>query len=369
MAERLVDDLVAGQAGDWDLAGAVPEKVLRELGAAGLLCPEVATEHGGRGATSRWAGELTAELGAHCGSTRSVLTSQSMAAGMITRLGDRAQRAELLPRLCSGTLAAVAFSEPGAGSDLSAIATEVRRDGDHVVVTGHKTWTTAASYADLVVVVGVDPDDGSGAAVVVPTGAPGVSVDPVADPSGCRAAGHADVRLAGVALPATAVLGGGGQPLPLLVTAALGHGRLSVAWGCVGILRACLAAAAGHAASRSQFGVPLAEHQLVARHLAELFTAERTASLACEHASDRLDAGSPDHVVAAVLAKNVAATAAVRGAASAVQVLGCAAAQDGHVVARAYRDAKLMEIIEGTTEICQLILARHALSASGGGTG
>ncbi|TDV47970.1 acyl-CoA dehydrogenase family protein [Actinophytocola oryzae] len=365
MTEQLVEDLVAGQADDWDLAGAVPEKVLRELGAAGLLCPEVPAGYGGRGATSRWAGEFTAALGAHCGSTRSVLTSQSMAAGMITRLGDRAQRAEHLPRLCAGTLAAVAFSEPGAGSDLSAITTEVRRDGDHVVVTGHKTWTTAARYADLVVVVGVE-DDG-GAAVVVPADAPGVSIRPVENPSGCRAAGHADVHLDHVRLPATAVLGGGGQPSRLLVTAALGYGRLSVAWGCVGILRACLAAASAHAASRGQFGVPLAEHQLVARHLAELLVAERTATLACEHASERLDAGSPDHVVAAVLAKNVAATAATRGASSAVQVLGSAAARDGHVVARAYRDAKLMEIIEGSTEICQLLLARHALS--GGGTG
>lgn len=371
MAEQpadLVADLVAGQADDWDLAGAVPEKVLRELGAAGLLCPEVPREYGGRGATSRWTGEFTADLGAHCGSTRSVLTSQSMAAGMITRLGGPAQRAEHLPRLCSGTLAAVAFSEPGAGSDLSAIATEVRRDGDHVVVTGHKTWTTAAGYADVVVVVGVDKE-GGGAAVVVPTGAPGVSVDPVPNPSGCRAAGHADVHLDEVRLPASSVLGGGGQPLPLLVTAALGYGRLSVAWGCVGILRACLAAATTHAGQRSQFGVPLAEHQLVARHLAELLTAERTAALACEHASDRLDAGSPDHVVAAVLAKNVAATSATRGASSAVQVLGSAAARDGHVVARAYRDAKLMEIIEGSTEICQLILARHALSTAGGRPG
>ncbi|MDQ2588699.1 acyl-CoA dehydrogenase family protein [Saccharothrix yanglingensis] len=358
----LVDDLVAAEAGDWDLAGAVPDGVLRRLGAAGLLCPQVDGRYGGLGRDSRWTGEFTAHLGSRCGSVRSVLTSQSMAAGTIARLGDAAQRHEHLTRLTSGALAAAAFSEPGAGSDLSAMTTEVRRDGDGVVLTGHKTWITAAAYADLVVVV-ARQDDGA-AAVVVPADAPGVVVTPVVAPSGCRAAGHADVRLDGVRLPASAVLGGGGQPLPLLVTAALQHGRMSVAWGCVGILRSCLTEASRHAATREQFGVPLAEHQLVARHLAELLVAERSATHACEHAADAVDARSPDQVVAAVLAKHTAATLAARGAASAVQVLGSAAARDGHPVARAHRDAKLMEIIEGTSEICQLILARHAVAAA-----
>jgi methoxymalonate biosynthesis protein len=137
-----------------------------------------------------------------------------------------------------------------------------------------------------------------------------------------------------------------------------------VAWGCVGILRACLTATTAHARTRRQFGKPLAEHQLIARHLAELLTAEQIAARACEHASDCWDRGSPDMVVSTVLAKYVSSTHAARGGAAAVQVLASAGAQDGHAVARAYRDAKLMEIIEGSNEICQLILAQHALTAS-----
>ncbi|MFC0105732.1 acyl-CoA dehydrogenase family protein [Kibdelosporangium aridum] len=357
-AMQLVDDLVGDQAGIWDVAGAVPDMVIRTLGAAGLLCPLVPTAFGGIGADSLWAGRFTAHLGSRCSSLRSVLTSQTMAAGMIERLGDEDQRRKHLSALCGGTLAAAAFSEPEAGSDLSAVTTRIRDEGTKVVVTGHKSWTTAACYADLLIVVG-RTDDGAGAAVVVPVDTSGVTVQPVADPSGCRAAGHANLVFDEVILPADALLGGGGQPLSLLVTAALGYGRMSVAWGCVGILRACKAAAAQHARRREQFGVPLVEHQLVARHLAELLIAEQTATQACEHASRCLDAGSPDHVVATVLAKHVGATGAARGAAAAMQVLGSAGAQDGHVVARAYRDAKLMELIEGTNEICQLILARH----------
>jgi methoxymalonate biosynthesis protein len=158
------------------------------------------------------------------------------------------------------------------------------------------------------------------------------------------------------------VLGGGGQPLPLLFTTALSYGRMSIAWGCVGILRACLSTATSHARRREQSGQPLAGHQLVARHLADLLVAEQVSTRVCEHASQRWQSASPDMVLAAVLAKHVSAGHAARGASAAVQVLASAGAQDGHVVARAYRDAKLMEIIEGSNEICQLILAQHALT-------
>jgi methoxymalonate biosynthesis protein len=366
-ATALVDELVGDQAGAWDSAGALPEPVLRKLGAAGVLCAQVPARYGGRGLTSLANGELTAHAGSRDSSLRSVMTSQGMAAWAIQRLGSAPQRATWLPALARGErLAAVGFSEPGAGSDLSTMDTRVAPDGDGVRLDGVKVWMTAAAYADVLVVFGRYGE--GGAAALVPVDAPGVRVEPVPEPMGCRAAGHATVHLDGVRLPATALLGGPGQPLSLPVTIALAYGRMSVAWGCVGILRACLAAAAGHAATRTQFGRPLAEHQLVARHLAELYTAEQAATRACEHASRCWDAGSPESVTATVLAKYTASTHAAAGAATAVQVLASAGSQDGHVVARAYRDAKLMEIIEGSSEICQLIIARHAVAGAAAGT-
>jgi alkylation response protein AidB-like acyl-CoA dehydrogenase len=297
------------------------------------------------------------------------MTSQGMAAWAVQRLGTGGQHARWLPRLVGGDLAAVAFSEPGAGSDLAAMETTISSDGDSVVVHGQKVWITAAGYADLLVVFG--RYQGASAAVVVPSAAPGVRVERIADPIGCRAAGHANVRLDSVRVPAANVLGGAGVPLPFLVTAVLTYGRFSVAWGCVGILRVCLAAATRHAAHRTQSGSALAEHQLVAGHLADLFVAEQVTTRVCEHASRCWDDASPEVVTAVVTAKHVGATQAARGAAVAVQVLASAGVRDGHVVARAYRDAKLMEIIEGSSEICRLMLARHALgglSGIGGGS-
>ncbi len=320
-AGAVVTDLVADRAGDWDRAGQLPVDLLRKLGSAGYLCAQVPPRYGGL----RWS--------------------------------------TILPRLTSGALAAVGFSEPQAGSDLSAIELRVRPDGGELVLDGQKTWVTGAAYANLLVLFG-RAHDGSGAAVVVPADAAGVALERLTDVLGCRAAGHAGVRLDQVRVPADRALGGFAPSLPLLVTAALGYGRMSVAWGCVGILRACLAAAVAHAGSRVQFGRPIAEHQLVAGHLADLYIAEQTASRACEFASAQWDAGASDLVHAVVLAKQVSASNAARGAAAAVQVLGSAGVRDGHVVARAYRDAKTMEIVEGTTELCQLLLAERAMARS-----
>lgn len=355
-----VTALVGDRAGEWDRAGRLPPQVLTELAGRGVLCAEVPVEFGGLGFSSLAAGELTAQVGSLCGSLRSLMTSQGIAAWTIRRFGGDAQRRAYLPRLTGGAVAGVAFTEPDAGSDLSAMSTTIRPDGDGVVVDGSKVWVTGAGYADLLVVFGRYGD--GAAAVVVPASAPGVTITGIPDPMGCRAAGHADVAFDAVRLPAGALLGGAGLPLPLLVTSALTHGRLSVAWGCVGILRGCLAAAAPHARTRTQFGRPLAEHQLVARRLAELVIAEQAATQLCAHASRCCDDGRPELVTAALLAKHFAATQATIGAASAVQVLGSAGATDGHPVARAYRDAKLMELIEGSSEICQLALAEHTLA-------
>ncbi|UJW29726.1 acyl-CoA/acyl-ACP dehydrogenase [Saccharothrix sp. AJ9571] len=358
----LADDLIGDRADAWDRAGVIPEDLVRKLAGAGALCAEVPARYGGLGLTSSDSGELTASVGSRCSSLRSLMTSQGMAAWTIQRLGDRAQRKEFLPRLAGGELAAVGFSEPGAGSDLSTMATRIRPDGDSVVVDGHKVWVTAADYADLLVVFG--QYEGGAAAVVVPATAPGVRVERVPEPMGCRAAGHANIRLDGVRLPAEHVLGGVGQSTAMLVTTALAYGRISVAWGCVGILRACLAEVTRHAGAREQFGKPLGQHQLVARHVADLLVAEQTATRACEHASRRWDERSPEMVVATVMAKYVSSRHAADGAASAVQVLASRGARDSHPVARAYRDAKLMEIIEGSNEICQLILSEHVLAGA-----
>ncbi|WP_406171518.1 acyl-CoA dehydrogenase family protein [Streptomyces sp. NBC_00996] len=362
-AAALVTELAADRAEAWDDRAELPREVIHELGVKGVLCADVSESFGGLGLGSQDNGRLIAATGERCSSLRSVMTSQGIAAWTVARFGSAAQQSEFLPRLTSGETAGVAFSEPGAGSDLAAMTTEIVRDGDTIVVSGVKTWVTGAHYASLLVVFG---RYGDGAAMaVVPTDAPGVTVERVPSPLGCRAAGHATVRLGRVRLPVGHLLGGAGMPVTMLVSSPLTHGRISVAWGCVGILRACLREVVRHSSRRVTFGSPLSRHQLVQRHIAELHADERTATFACEHASREWDTKQPRHMATAVLAKHVAAGHAARGAASAVQVLASAGAHSSHVVARAYRDAKLMEIIEGSNEISQLLLADEAMTVWG----
>ncbi|MEV0455755.1 acyl-CoA dehydrogenase family protein [Catellatospora methionotrophica] len=353
------DSLTLQAAAAWDVAGEIPAPVRQELSSQGLLCAEVGAEFGGLGLSSVDNGELSASVGAVCSSVRSLATSSGIAAATVLRFGSAPQREAYLPPLTSGATAAVAFSEAGAGSDLAGLRTTVRRTGDTVEVTGEKVWVTGAAYAGWIVVLG--RYETGAAYVMVPADAPGVRIERVAHPLGCRAAGHATVRLDGVRLPASHLLGGAGLPTSFLATSALTYGRISVAWGCVGIIRACLSAAAGHARSRVVGDQPLADRQLIQAHLAELLVAERIATLACEQVSRQCDDRLSEHVMSAVFAKYTASTGAARASSVAVQVLASAGAADGHTVARAYRDAKVMEIIEGSTEVSALLLAGQAL--------
>lgn len=357
-----VSELVGDQPAEWDVAGELPVDLLRKIGSKGILCAEVPAAYGGLGATSLENGELTAFVGSLDSSLRSIMTSQGIAAWSIQRLGDREQRRRYLAELTGGQLAAVGFSEPAAGSNLSVMRTTITVVGDEVVIDGQKIWVTGSKYADYLLILGRFGD--AGAFVMVPSDAAGVTIAKVPEPMGCRAAGHSNIYLDNVRLPVSALLGGGGQSLPLLFTTALSYGRMSIGWGCTGIVRACLSTATTHAKYREQAGTALAEHQLISRHLAELLIAEQVSTRICEHASQAWASASPDMVVAAVLAKHVSAGHAARSASTAVQVLASAGAQDGHVAARAYRDAKMMELIEGSNEICQLILAQHALTSA-----
>lgn len=352
--------LVAKHAGDWDLYGSIPVDVVRKLAESGALCPEVAPEFGGPGLDAIAAGRLAAHAGSLCSSARSLMTSQGMVAWMITRWGDHRQRERFLPALVGGETAAVAFSEPNAGSDLSALSTTLDIRGDEAAIDGSKVWITGASYADWILVF-CRHGDGT-AAVLVPSKAPGLEIEPVAHPLGCRAGGHAMVRMVGVVVPAEHVLPGAGDPFGLQIQSALAYGRLSIAWGCLGIIRACLSAAASHAARHEQFGAPIAKHQLVAGRLGDMYASEQIVTRLCEHAAAHWRDVSPDMVTAVFTAKHVGAIQANAVAASALQILASAGAHDGKAVARAYRDAKMMEIIEGSTEMGRLHLAEKALA-------
>jgi glutaryl-CoA dehydrogenase (non-decarboxylating) len=353
-----VDREVAPHAGAWDRAAETPASALRALAAAGYLGAVVPGEYGGAGMDAVRFGLLNEELGRACSSLRSLLTVHSMVCHAITRRGAPALRDRWLPGLASGAvLGAFALSEPDAGSDPAAMRTVAEPDGDGFRLYGRKSWTTYARVADVFLVFARAAEQPMG--FLVEAGTPGVRVEPV-EVTGTRASMVGDVVLDGCRVPAANRVGGRGFGLGIALDA-LELGRYSVAWGCVGIVRACLDASLDFAAARLQGGSPIAEHQLVQRMLANMATELRAARLLCLRAGALRDRGDPQAAMECFVAKYFASTAATRAALSAVQIHGARGCTPAYPVERYLRDTRVMEIIEGSTQVQQVAIARFAV--------
>ncbi|MCG7526555.1 acyl-CoA/acyl-ACP dehydrogenase [Streptomyces sp. OfavH-34-F] len=351
-------------ASRWDAEGRVPPEALRTLAATGLLAADLPSQHGGRGLTPAELGEVTAHLGGVCSALRGLLTVQSMVAAALLRWGTRAQRADWLPGLADGTLiAGFAATEDGAGSALGEVATTIEDDGDGLRVTGRKKWVTFGESADVLLVLGRHPDGLT--TVLVETTRSGVRTEPVTGQLGMRAAGIAHVTLDGVRIPAGHRIAPPGTGLSHVAASALDHGRYTVAWGCVGMAEACVADAAAHAAARLQGGLPLGRHQSVGALLARSAVSAAAARELAALAGRARTRGPGRGITETIMAKYAAAGAAAETARAAVQVLGAAGIAPDSRAGRHYRDAKVMEIIEGAQEVAESHLAEQLLRRHG----
>ncbi|MER6914836.1 acyl-CoA dehydrogenase family protein [Streptomyces sp. NPDC000594] len=357
--EAFAREHIAPYADAWDRASALPEEFITTAGAAGHLGGAVPAAHGGTGLGALEFGLLNEEFGRACSSVRSLLTVHGMASRAIARWGTPHQRDTWLPRLATGAaIGAFALTEPGAGSDVQALATTARRTDDGFVLDGAKRWITFGQRADVLLLFARLDDRPT--AFLVPRDAPGLTVTPVRGILGTRASLIASLDLHDCRVGADALLGRPGFGLAAVAADALELGRYSVAWGCVGLAQACLDASLAHAERRETFGTPLRDHQLVQRMLADMATQTSAARLLCQQAGWLREAGDPQSVHATWMAKYLSATGAFRSASDAVQIHGAHGCGEEHPVQRYLRDAKVMEIIEGSTEIQQTTIAQSA---------
>ncbi|MFE0650161.1 acyl-CoA dehydrogenase family protein [Streptomyces sp. NPDC059534] len=360
-----VDTHVVPEADRWDRAGAIPEEFLARLSEAGLWAPFLPAEVGGAGLDMVGLGAVHEEVGRGCSSVRSLLTVHTMVSWAVQRWGSDAQRERWLPDLAAGrVLGAFCLSEPGAGSDAVGITTTATAHGDGWLLSGVKKWITNGARADLFLVFA---RNGLGiSAFLVPRTAPGVRVEPIHDMLGTRASMLAEVTFDGVLLGPDALVGPSGFASGMVLTGVLDLGRYSVASGSVGIVQACLDASAAYASARTVGGAPLAELQLIRAKLSDMVTDVRAARLLCQEAGRLKDAGDSATIMATWVAKYFASTAAARHATEAVQIHGALGCAPGSPTARFYRDAKVMEIIEGSSEIQRITIADEAFRKAGG---
>ena len=348
---------IAPHAGRWDREEAIPPHVIDRLREQRYLGSNVSPELGGAGRDMIVYGLLTEEIGKGCSSVRSLLTVHDMVAHAIQRWGSRGQKERYLPHLARGEiLGALALSEPNAGSDAKGIETTAAEAGECWVLDGRKKWTTFGQIAGLFLVfakVGSQP-----AAFLVERETPGVTVRPLKGLLGTRASMLAEIELKGCRVPKENLVGRVGFGISHVAAAALEQGRYSVAWGSVGIAQACLDASRSYAAERRQFDAPLADHQLIRRMLTDMIVDVRAARLLCLRAGWLRDSGDPGAFMETMAAKYFASRVAFRAANDAVQIHGANGCCDDYPVARYLRDAKVMEIIEGSTQIQQMTIPK-----------
>ncbi|MFN2587587.1 MAG: acyl-CoA dehydrogenase family protein [Actinomycetota bacterium] len=350
---------IAPRAAAFDRAGGIDEDLVTKLAGAGYLGATIGEEHGGPAMDDVTFGLLCEEVGASCSSVRSLLTVQNMVAGAVSRWGDARQKDAWLPRLASGEIvAAFCLTEPEAGSDAASVRTSFDDAGDEWVVTGRKLWVTFGLRADVFLVIGRAA--AGPVAALVPRETSGLELQPVTGLLGLRAAMLAEVRLGGCRIPKAATLARPGFGFSHVASVTLDHGRYSVAWGCVGIARACLDASVAYATERVQFGAPLREHQLIRRMIADMKVESDAARLLCLDAG-RLRTARDQRAMSATIAAKYFAAKILPGITNdAVQVHGANGADPAYAVERNFRDAKIMQIIEGTDQMHQLNLSEGA---------
>jgi alkylation response protein AidB-like acyl-CoA dehydrogenase len=358
-ARAFVDEHVVPVADAYDQRGAVPEELLARVGEAGLWAPFLPVEQGGSGTDMVTLGEIHEEFGRGCSSLRSLLTVHTMLAWALHRWGSDEQVARWGRDVATGrVLGAFCLSEAGAGSDTGGITTTAVAAGDGWVLDGAKKWITGGQRADLFLVFAKGPT--STVALLVPRDTPGVSVSPIEDMLGTRASLIAEVRFDGVRLGPEALLGPTGFTSGMVLTGTLDLGRYSVAAGSVGIVQGCLDACADYAGRRRVGGTLLRDLPLIQAKLTDMVTDVRAARLLLAEAGRLKETGDPATIMATWVAKYFASTAAARHATEAVQIHGANGCSRDYPVARYYRDAKVMEIIEGSNEIQRMTISAEA---------
>lgn len=349
---------------DAETDGSYPRRGAELLADHALLAPTVPAAYGGLDMPYADLAQWCHDLGATDTSARTLVTVQSMVAVALARWGTPSQRSQWLPALASGQqIAAIALTEPEAGSDLSAVTTRLAHSNGQWALSGIKIWVSMGHIADVLLVLATG-DDGL-ITVLCPATSDGLTRVSRSSDLGMRGAALSDIHFDGCAVAPANWLGRAGFGLSCVAQTALDVGRLTVAAGCVGMIQTSLTSSVSYALQRRQFGKSLIEHQLIQRQVARLAVRHESALALVNHAAQAMDAGDPAARRLVWTAKYYAAEAAADAAQVAVDIHGSAGVASGAYPARLLRDASIMRLIEGSASVAELTIARLTLASMG----
>ncbi len=352
---------IAPHAAAWAREQRFPREALRGLGQLGCLGIAVPTQWDGAGLDYLALALALEEIAAGDGATSTIVSVNNCpVCSILMSAADDAQRERWLRVLARGeAIGAFALTEPQAGSDASNLRTTARRDGDHYVLDGVKQFITSGANAAVAIVIAAT-DRAAGkkglSAFLVPTDTPGYCVDRLEAKAGQHASDTAQIRFDGCRVPLSARLGAEGDGLRIALSGLEG-GRIGIAAQSVGMARAALEAAQRYAHERSAFGRPIFEHQSVQFRLAEMATRVEAARQLLWHAASLKDAGQPC-LTEAAMAKLNASEMAERVCSDAMQIHGGYGYVEDFPVERIWRDARVCQIYEGTSEVQKILIAR-----------
>ena len=346
-----------------EAADTYPTAMVEKLQALGLFGATIAPEFGGLGLPAVTYARIVERMSAVWMSVPGFFNSHLIMAAAVERFGTDEQKRRFLPRFASGELrGGIALTEPDCGSDLQAIRTHARRDGDYYFVNGTKTWiTNSAEGRILAVLVKTDPraqPPHKGMSLLLVEKGPGFKVVRKLDKLGYRGIDTAELLFEDCRVPATNLIGTAEGRGLQQVLAGLELGRINVAARGAGLARACLEESLRYAQQRRTFGKPIAEHQAIQIKLADMATRVEAARLLVEHAACAYDAGGRCDLEAG-MAKLYATEAALENSLEAMRIHGAYGYSKEFNIERYYRDAPLLAIGEGTNELQRIIIARE----------
>ncbi|QXH45217.1 acyl-CoA dehydrogenase [Pseudomonas xanthosomatis] len=349
-------------AEQWDKAHRFPKEAIEEMAELGLFGMLVPEQYGGSDTGYVAYAMALEEIAAGDGACSTIMSvHNSVGCVPILKFGSEAQKQQFLTPLATGAmLGAFALTEPQAGSDASSLKTRARLDGDHYVLNGSKQFITSGQNAGVVIVFAVtDPEAGKRgiSAFIVPTDAPGYQVARVEDKLGQHASDTCQIVFDNMRVPLANRLGEEGQGYKIAL-ANLEGGRIGIASQAVGMARAAFEVARDYANERQSFGKPLIEHQAVAFRLADMATKIAVARQMVLHAAALRDAGRPA-LVEASMAKLFASEMAEKVCSDALQTLGGYGYLSDFPLERIYRDVRVCQIYEGTSDIQRMVIARN----------
>ena len=363
---------VAPKARELDRESRWPKELVARMAELGLLGVAVPTELGGAGADNVSYALAMEEIAAACASTAVIMSvNNSLVCDPILRYASDAQKKEFLAPLAAGEkLGCFGLTEPASGSDASTMETVARQDGDEWILDGSKNWITNGPAADLILVFAAT-DRSAGArgvtAFIVPTGTPGFKPQPPDHKLGIHAAHSCTMFFEGCRIPDAYRLGGVGEGFKIAMST-LDGGRIGIASQALGIARAAFEKAVAYSKERKAFGEPIAQKQAIQFKLADMATEIDAARLLIWRAAvlkDRAMAGEKGlrYTQEAAMAKLFASEMATRVTHQALQIHGGYGYSKEYDVERHYRDARITEIYEGTSEIMRVVISAWALKA------